>query len=152
MLTEEIGIEPVVKSLRLKLTPDEAFTLFTEEVHTWWPLDTHSVGEEEAVSVRFEPHVGGRIVETTADGVEHEWGKVTAWEKGREVEFSWYPGLPQDQQTIVDVRFREASGGSEIILLHSGWEARGEAAATIRNNYESGWDHVLEKYTGSIPG
>lgn len=152
MLAEEVGIEPVVKSLRLKLTPDEAFRRFTEEIHTWWPLDTHSVGEDQAVSVRFESHVGGRIVETTADGVEHEWGRVISWEKGRGIEFSWYPGLPPDQRTTVDVRFREVSGGTEMILLHTGWEARGETAPGIRDNYDSGWDYVLEKYTGSTLG
>ncbi len=151
MLAEESRIEPVVKSLRLSLTPDEAFRLFTEEVAAWWPLDTHSVGEDQAVSVRFEARVGGRIVETTADGVEHEWGRVTSWEKGRGIEFSWYPGLPEDQQTVVEVRFREVSGGSEMILIHSGWEARGDDGLSVRDNYDSGWDYVLEKYTGSIP-
>ena len=150
MLAEQVTIEPVVKSLRLTLTPEQAFELFTDQMSSWWPLNTHSVGEDRALSVRIEAKVGGRVVETTDDGVEHEWGRVTAWDTGQRVEFTWYPGLPEDQQTMVDVRFREVSGGSEMILVHTGWEARGDIAQTVRDNYDKGWDHVLDRYTTTI--
>jgi DNA-binding transcriptional ArsR family regulator len=143
-------IEPVVKAVSLALTPEAAFDLFTEQMTSWWPLESHSVGEARAVSVRIEPTVGGRIIETTDDGVEHEWGKVTAWDTGKRVEFTWYPGLPQDQQTVVDVRFREIAGGSEMLLVHSGWEARGEDGPTVRENYNKGWDYVLGQYRDAV--
>jgi DNA-binding transcriptional ArsR family regulator len=152
MLAGEIRIEPVVKTLRLGMTPDEAFEVFTERIGDWWPLDTHSIGQDRAVSARFEPEVGGRIVEMTADGMESVWGQVTSWEKAQRVEFTWYPGLPEDQQTLVDVRFREAPGGCEMILIHTGWEARGEAGPSVRENYDAGWDFVLGKYTDAAGG
>ena len=139
-------IEPVVKSVSLTIAPAEAFDLFTKQMSSWWPLDSHSVGEDQARSVRFEPTIGGRIVEITEDGVEHEWGKVTAWDAGERVEFTWFPGLPPDQQTVVDVRFRPTAGGSEMLLVHSGWEARGDDGPTVRENYNTGWDYVLGKY------
>lgn len=150
MLAEEVRVEPVVKSLRLALSPEAAFELFTTRIAEWWPLDTHSVGEAQSVTVRIESTVGGKILETTADGVDHEWGTVTAYEKGSRIEFTWYPGLPEDQQTLVDVKFRETAGGSEMILVHTGWESRGDDARTVRGNYDKGWDHVLGRYIESI--
>jgi hypothetical protein len=34
--------------------------------------------------------VGGRIYERTADGVEHEWGEVTAWQPPTRLSYLWY--------------------------------------------------------------
>jgi hypothetical protein len=33
-----------------------------------------------------------------------------------------------------------------MILIHSGWEARGEDGPSVRDNYDKGWDYVLGGY------
>lgn len=146
-MSETTTIEPVVKTLSLGIDPSAAFDLFTQQMTSWWPLASHSVGEHRAVSVRIEPGLGSRIIETTDDGVEHEWGTVTAWEEGHRIEYTWHPGLPTNQHTIVDVRFRAKEDGCEILLVHTGWEARGDDGLEVRNNYNTGWDYVLGEYT-----
>lgn len=143
MLAEEVRIEPIVKSRQLNIDPEAAFELFTEKIAEWWPLGSHSVGGDKAVSVRIEARVGGSIIETTQEGDEHEWGQVTSWEQGRRLEFTWYPGMTSDQATQVEVRFREVGKGSEMILIHTGWEVRGDDAAEVRASYVTGWDLVL---------
>jgi len=150
MLAEEMRVEPIVKTRNLRLDPDAAFALFTEKISEWWPLSTHSVGGDSAVSVRIEAMVGGSIIETTDQGDEHEWGRVTSWEQGKRLEFTWYPGRTEDQATQVEVRFREVGEGSEMILIHTGWEVRGERADVDRGGYETGWDLVLAGYEKAI--
>lgn len=150
MLAEEVRVEPIVKTRNLSLDPAAAFALFTEKIAEWWPLSTHSVGGDQAVSVRIEAMVGGSIIETTADGDEHEWGRVTSWEQGRRLEFTWYPGRTEAGQTQVEVRFREIGDGSEMILIHTGWEVRGEKAGEDRDGYVTGWDLVLAEFEKAI--
>lgn len=150
MLAEEVRVEPIVKTRNLSLDPDAAFALFTEKVAEWWPLSTHSVGGDQAVSVRIEAMVGGSIIETTAEGDEHEWGRVISWEQGRRLEFTWHPGMTEDQATQVEVRFRGLGAGSEMMLIHTGWEVRGEDAGTARASYVTGWDLVLGGYENAL--
>ena len=114
MLTEEIGIEPVVKSLRLKLTPDEAFTLFTEEVDTWWPLDTHSVGEDEAevpprpVVVRQMDAAPTHEVQHGGEPQQHHQLLAPAHVEGvRRHQQQREPRPPPRQQPVHDHRERE---------------------------------------------
>ena len=57
--TLETTIEPVRKELKVNLSAEAAFRLFTEGLDKWWPLVTHSVGEEKAESCFFEGRVGG---------------------------------------------------------------------------------------------
>lgn len=150
MLEKQMTIDPVVKTARLGVDPETAFKAFTASATSWWPLSTHSVGEGQTVAVTFEPKVGGRVFETTKDGVEHIWGTILTWEEGRRVEFTWFPGLPEDQHTRIEISFKPIGHGSEMILIHSGWEARGEDAGVVRNNYDKGWDFVLGEYADSL--
>ena len=51
-------IQPVRKQRRVPLEPARAFELFTDSMATWWPLRTHSIGEEAAT---------GRVQKRTVD-------------------------------------------------------------------------------------
>jgi len=146
-MRNSIEIDPVAKILELGVTPEQAFDLFVGGMGRWWPLSTHSVATDEAQDVRIDERVGGTISELTRDGVEHEWGVITAYEAGSRFQFTWYPGLPADAGTNVDVRFDATESGTRVTLVHTGWEVRGDDAKTIRDNYDSGWDLVLAPYT-----
>ncbi len=145
------GLEPVVKHLTVPGDPAAVFDLFTARMGEWWPLISHSVTEEDAVGVRFEPGVGGGIFELVRDGSEHEWGRVTAWQPGARVGFTWYPGVPSGEATHVEVTFDAIPEGTAVTLRHSGWEARGEKAAAVRHGYGPGWDYVLARIPGAVP-
>jgi len=149
--SETSKIEAVVKTIIVPGAPGPVFELFTSRMGEWWPLATQSVGGEDAVDARVDPGVGGRVYEVTRDGAEHEWGRITAWEPGARVVFSWYPGLPSSHATQVEVTFRQTGEGTEVTLVHDGWEARGADWETMRDSYESGWDHVLGQISESAP-
>jgi len=141
-----LSIEPVVKILELDVAPQHAFEVFTKRMGAWWPVLTHSVAIDEVRDVLVDDCVGGTIRELTRDGVEHEWGTITAYTDGERIQFTWHPGAPADQSTTVDVRFDAVGSGTRVTLLHTGWEVRGEDGQRIRDNYESGWDLVLAPY------
>ena len=145
-LVEPVKIEPVRKQLKVRLPMQQAFELFTAGMGTWWPLATHSVGEEQAETCFFEGWVGGRIVEVLKDGSQSEWGRVLVWEPFHKISFSWYPGRTPDTSQEVTVTFSEIPGGSLVELVHVGWETLGALAQARRDGYVTGWDLVLEKY------
>jgi hypothetical protein len=145
-LVQSVKIEPLRKQLKVSLPVEKAFELFTAGIGTWWPMATHSVGEEQAETCFFEGWVGGRIVEVLKDGSQSEWGKVIAWEPFRRVSFHWYPGRTPNTAQEVTVTFSEIPNGTLVELVHIGWETLGDDALAGRNSYDTGWDYVLAKY------
>ncbi len=144
------GFEPVVKRVKVDLVPQEAFRLFTEGIHRWWPLRRHAVDEKRAVSCVFEQRRGGRLYEVYQDGGQADWGTVLLWEPPDRVAFTWHPGRSPDTAQEVEVTFRKAAGGTEVQLTHRGWEKLGPKAGETRAGYDSGWSYVLgECYAGA---
>ncbi len=141
------SIDPVVKARELSRSAAEAFDLFTAGIGRWWPLTTHSIGGAEATTVRFEGRIGGRIVEVTADGTEHSWADVIAWDPPHRFVVAWHPTPEPLAASILEVRFESIPTGCRIHLEHRGWEEFGlEAGGEARASYEPGWDHVLRPY------
>lgn len=145
-MNHELTIEPVRKSVDVGCTPAEAFRIFTEEIDSWWPLATHSVGEGDAASCFFEGREGGRIYETESDGSLHLWGTVTTWSPPERMVFSWHPGRDASTAQEVELRFVATSGGTRVELEHRGWEILGDKAPRTRAGYETGWVAVLELF------
>lgn len=131
-------------SVFVPLDREAAFRLFTEQMATWWPLETHSVHHADASGVVVEPHVGGRVYETTDDGRTAEWGVVGAWDPPSRLAMSWYPGHTPDLATQLEIGFEAvAAGGTTVRLVHSGFEVRGDQAVAVADEYRTGWEYVL---------
>jgi uncharacterized protein YndB with AHSA1/START domain len=141
-------IDPIRKTREVPLDPAAAFDLFTIRMGSWWPLDGHSIAQEHASGVRFEPRVGGRVVELTDDGVEHRWADVIAWDPPYRFALAWHPSIDPDAATVLEVHFTALdSGGTRIELEHRAWEEYGDDdGRRIRENYQSGWDVVLQPF------
>lgn len=141
-------VEPVRKSITVRWDPAAAFRRFTEEIADWWPLKTHSVGEERAESVVFEARRGGQLYEIIQGGERSVWGTVTECDPPYRIVFTWHPGRDPDGAQLVELRFSAAEGGTRVDLVHSGWEALGDEGQKMRDGYDTGWDRVLELYAG----
>ncbi|HEX4884679.1 MAG TPA: SRPBCC domain-containing protein [Casimicrobiaceae bacterium] len=147
------ALAPIVVDLVVGCTPVAAFDYFTRDIGRWWPLASHSVGGEHAKDVRFEPHVGGRIVETIEGGTECVWGTVETWQPGERLRFSWHPGREPATAQWVEVTFAPNPTGTRVTLTHGGWERYGERAGDARTNYLSGWAVVVrERYADYCDG
>ena len=141
---------PLVKIVFVKAPIEKAFHRFTAELGTWWPLATHSIGEDASEGVTMDGRVGGRIVERMRNGETSVWGTLTAWEPPRRVAFTWHPGHEPEAAQDVEVRFESVEGGAKtrVVLTHSGFERLGERAKMARRAYPIGWEYVLGLYAG----
>ncbi len=145
-MTEQLS--ELRKTVTVRPAPGAAFELFTDRMADWWPLGTHSVGRADARGVVVEPGVGGRIVETLADGSTVVWGTVDVWEPPGRVRFTWHPGTPEAEATLVEVTFRPAGVGTVVELVHTGWDRRPDGAEA-RSEYDGGWERVLDRYAAA---
>ena len=138
----QTSLAPLVKRLTVPCTTQRAFDIFTDQIAAWWPLPTHSVGGDHAVSVRLEGQVGGQIVETIDDGRTAVWGTVTTWDPPSRLAFTWHPGQPPQEATSVEVTFEPDGPSTLVTLTHDGWANRPDGQ-TARQAYDTGWDTVL---------
>ncbi len=136
---------PLVKTITVPTSPERAFELFTKEMGAWWPLATHSVAQEKAKDVQLEGAVGGQIVEYDESGPLCSWGTVSDWDPPQTVSFTWHPGSDPKEAGHVTVAFKQVDDGTEVVLTHTGWERRPDGARA-RQDYDSGWDYVLDFY------
>ncbi len=151
-------IEPIHRTITVGRSPDDAFRLFTAQMGSWWPLETHgrADGFDEVKTERlvFEERVGGRIYEVLSNGVEADWGVVTAWEPPSRVVIDWNPSPEDRPYTEVEVTFTPADDGrTRVDLFHRHWERLGEEAGkTFRANYGPGWTYVFDERFGAAAG
>lgn len=134
------------KSITVACSVEEAFRVFTEEIASWWPLATKSVGQEEAVTLVVEPRLGGRVYERVRSGEEHEWGAILVWEPPHRLAFTWHPGRAPETSQEVAVTFSGVGEETRLDLVHRGWERLVAPGAEIPAHYLSGWEEVLARY------
>ncbi|KAA3645481.1 MAG: hypothetical protein DWQ07_13520 [Chloroflexi bacterium] len=140
------SIPPVEKTITVPLELSEAFKLFTDGIGTWWPLHRHSVDGENSSDCQIEGFVGGRFYEIMKDGSQAEWGKVMAWLPPHRLVVTWHPGREAETAQELEISFSTVAEGTQVHLLHRGWEILGEAAEEARQQYVPGWDFVLGHY------
>ena len=158
-MNQPTSIAPVRKTCTVPLAVEEAFRLFTDGMDEWWPVATHSItvddpaGDGSTVrAIRFEGHVGGRVVEVVSDGQEHSWGSLLAWDPPHRLVMSWHPNRAPTAASRVEVRFRAVAAGTAVELEHTGWEEYGARGTSLRDAYEQGWEPVLERLVAVARG
>ncbi len=146
-------IEPIRLSVEVGVDTERAFRLFTEEIDTWWPLETHSRavndfegGSLEVERVEFQPRVGGMVLEHLSDGQVLPWGEVLVWKPPRRVVLAWKPNSTPRPPTELEIRFTSVDGGTFVELEHRGWERLGDVAIEARRGYEQGWPGGLARF------
>lgn len=143
----------VRQSVVVEATPERAFYVFTDGMTSWWPIDSHSIGDRPMAEAVIEPRTGGRWYERADDGTECDWGRVLAWEPPHRVVLEWQisadwkadPGIHSE----VEVRFTsEGDGRTRVDLEHRGLETFGERAEQMRAIFGSdgGWNGLLQRF------
>jgi uncharacterized protein YndB with AHSA1/START domain len=100
--------------------------------------------------VTFEPRPGGRIFERTRSGDEHDWGEVVEWEPPHRLAYLWHLRQDRADATHVEISFAPAAEGTEVTILHSGWERLGAKAEDLRGRNRRGWDGLLPHFEAFV--
>jgi hypothetical protein len=153
----------VRKSVRVRAGVERAFSVFVEQMETWWPA-THHLAKEPFELIVVEPRLGGRWYERSASGAEGEWGKVLGWDPPRSVRLSWHVGPGHDQPdwvcdpdtakaSEVEIRFSEAGAGFTLVELeHSKLDRHGEGWESLRALFDGpgAWVTILESFANRM--
>jgi uncharacterized protein YndB with AHSA1/START domain len=148
------ALGPIRRSILVGCPVERAFLVFTEEMSSWWPLDTHSRASDEelpgvtAVGVEVEPREGGQVLERLSNGERLSWGRILVWEPPSRLVIAWKPNGRPQPPTELELRFRAEAGGTRVELEHRGWERLGQKGEKARAGYVSGWPKVFDARYG----
>jgi hypothetical protein len=115
----------ILVSLRVAATPARAFDVFVRDIDRWWvPNGLFSFTARSPGALAFEPRLGGRFTETSAEGEVFEIGRITTWQPGAQLGFSWRQAtFAPDQVTHVEVRFEPVGAETRVTVEHVGWDS-----------------------------
>lgn len=138
----------VVVTTTVAVEPATAFEVFTDEVDAWWKHGPrYRPGSDRSSVMRFEPGVGGRLLEVYQDaqGGAFELGRITVWEPAGRLIFEmrgrdFAPGEPG---TEVEVRFEPFSGGTRVTVEHRGWDALPKDHAAFHGLGEPAFSNMM---------
>jgi uncharacterized protein YndB with AHSA1/START domain len=140
--------DTVTVSIDVAVDPATAFEVFTNEVDVWYQRGPHSWRyPDRAVGIRFEPRVGGRLLEVhdKRTGEGFAFGQVLVWEPGARLVFAdLVSSAPPDPLTEVEVRFEPAGDGTRVTLAHRGLDRLPPDVAAQKRMY--GWQTTLRWY------
>lgn len=111
----------------VKVPPDEAFRVFTEEIDLWWRRGRrYRIAKGRDGTIHLEPGVGGRLFESYRSAAGNDkmvqTGEVTVWEPGRRLVLRWRAvNFAPDEHTEVEVEFDESPSGTQVTVTHRGW-------------------------------
>ena len=149
----------VTTSVVVDVSQARAFTVFTEEIGTWWNPDHHLLPEGTTLAgMVFEPRVGGHVYDVLSDGREIRWSRVLAYDPPDRVGFSWDINLQWEIETDyersseVEVRFiPESPDRTRVELEHRNLDRHGDGWEQMRAavGSENGWGSGLRRYAAA---
>ena len=131
----------------IQMSPELAFRRFTTEVVSWWPMSSRPLGVSRSGAVVIEEKEGGRVFHRKKDGDTQLWGTIEVWDPPRRVRFSFHPERHPSEAQKVDVTFEPRGEGTHVKLVHSGWESLGSGGASLRDEFDTGWEPVLGRFS-----
>jgi len=99
----------MTSTVHVDVDPMTAFTAFTQEIDQWWgngPIDAWD--SSRCIGRRFEPGVGGRLLEVYDDD-PLELARVTVWEPGARV--CWQSSV---DDVVIEVHFEAVPTGTRV--------------------------------------
>jgi hypothetical protein len=146
-------LEPIIKTIEVPCSQERAFTVFLNEMDSWWPLGKFTVSAysgEPAKAIRVDARQGGNIVEIGSKGTEYLWGTIKTYDPYDFVSMDFHIAPPGDEtadsRSLVELRFTPlGKQRTRVVLTQSNWEAFGEKAAMLRDlGYGKAWVPIFE--------
>jgi uncharacterized protein YndB with AHSA1/START domain len=157
-MTSSLQASSVRSAVVVDVSVERAFTVFTQDIGSWWPPEHHILQGELAEMV-FEPRVGGNVYDRSTDGSECRWSRVLAYDPPHRVVFSWDINLqwqlePDPNRTSeIEVTFvPEGASRTRVELVHrnlerhgDGWEGMASAVGA-----PNGWNLGMEAFANVL--
>jgi len=111
-------------SLRVPVDPTRAFEAFTREISSWWrPNHLFQITPQGDGELAFEPGTAGRLITHLSNGEIFEIGRISVWEPGKCLVFSWrQASFSPEQSTEVEVRFEPVGNETRVSIEHRAWD------------------------------
>jgi len=159
-MTTQTADTAVRSSIVVEAPLARAFSIFTEDIGSWWPQE-HHILESELAEMVFEPRQGGHVYDRGVDGSECRWARVIAYEAPERVVISWDINLRWQiesdpaKTSEVEVRFiPEGADRTRVELEHRHLDRHGEGWEGMRDAVGStgGWDVGLQAFAARMKG
>lgn len=118
---------------------EQAFTVFTEGMQTWWPTE-HHILQAELKEMVFETRVGGHIYDIGTDGSECHWSRVLAYEPPTRVVFSW----DITAQFTIETDLAKTSEVEVLFIAESPRRTRVELTHRHLDRHGDGWERLRD--------
>ena len=147
-------VAPLLKTVTVRASAEQAFKVFTEGFDTWWPR-THHIGSSPMKRAVIEGFVGGRCYSEQVDDTDCPWGEVLVWDPPRRLVFAWLISTDwkyepdRSRASEVEVTFTALGDGTtRVDLEHRHFERCGERGESMREKVgaEGGWGSLLMQY------
>ncbi len=114
----------VLVALRVPADPLHTFDVFTRDIGLWWQPDSlFRITPQGDGQLAFEPGVGGRLYATLPDGSDYEIGRISAWQPGERLVFTWrQSSFTAEQYTEVEVTFEAVEDETRVSIEHRAWD------------------------------
>jgi len=118
-------------TVRVAVDPATAFDVFTSEIDDWYRKGATVLTQAARGStLRFEPGVGGRLLEIRDDGAPPVTrGQITVWEPGARLLFV------DRREAEVEIWFQAFDEGTRVVLEHRGLDKLPPDAAIKASKY-----------------
>jgi uncharacterized protein YndB with AHSA1/START domain len=115
-------VSAVLVAIRVPATPEETFDAFTDDIGLWWrPSALFQLTPRGDGTLSFEKRE--RLITTLPSGKVFEVGRVTAWQRGARLAFTWrQANFKPDQVTSVEVTFETVGEETRVTVTHRGWD------------------------------
>jgi uncharacterized protein YndB with AHSA1/START domain len=158
-MTTQTNDTAVRTSVTVEAPIERAFSVFTDEIGTWWDPDHHILDGELAEMV-FETREGGRVYDRGIDGRECTWARVLAFDRpdrfviSWDINTDWKLETDLERTSEVEVRFiAESPERTRVELEHrnldrhgDGWQERMRDAVAS----DDGWPAGLRRFADAI--
>jgi uncharacterized protein YndB with AHSA1/START domain len=157
-MTTEVAGTSVQQAIVVDAPIERAFSVFTEDIGSWWPPE-HHILEGELSEMVFEPRAGGHVYDRGTDGSECRWARVLVYEPPSRLVISWDISLQWQIETDlertseVEVRFvPEGEDRTRVELEHRHLERHGEGWERMRDAVGSpaGWGVGLGRFAARL--
>ena len=156
-MTTQAQDTSVRTSIVVQAPIERAFSVFTDQMGTWWP-EEHHILEAELAEMVLEPRQGGHIYDRGVDGSECHWARVLAYEPPNRFVFSWDIDLRWQLETDpgktseIEVSFiAEGDSRTRVDLVHRNLERHGDGWEQMRDAVGSpdGWGRGLQRFANA---